>query len=105
MSVLKVIIALLSQLVFLIKRKLCLLVSFDIETQFNFVFRQRNSFIMENLKQIMSNVDSYMLSLIEAVEPIQSNDFPHPEGQLFAQTFLLAIVKNKTRCQGQIRNQ
>lgn len=61
---------------------------------------------MENFKQIMANVDSYMLKLIEAVESIESNDFPHPEGQLFAQIFPLSIVKNKTHCcQGHIRNQ
>lgn len=36
---------------------------------------------MENVKQIMLNVDSYMTKLIEAIELIETVDFPHSEGQ------------------------
>lgn len=38
---------------------------------------------MENIKQLMANVDSYMTRLIEAVEVIETGDFPHSEGQFF----------------------
>lgn len=38
---------------------------------------------MENIKQLMANVDAYMTRLIEAVEVIETGDFPHSEGQFF----------------------
>lgn len=41
------------------------------------------TFNMENIKQLMANVDAYMTRLIEAVEMIESGDFPHSEGQFF----------------------
>lgn len=44
---------------------------------------------MENIKQLMANVDSYMKKLIEAVELIETGDFPHSEGQFFIFLFVL----------------
>jgi hypothetical protein len=90
----------LSQLVFLISSKLFLFSAYiDIKSQFNLLFGERNSRIMEDFKQIMANVDSYMSMLIE------SHDFPHPEGQF--KFFRSLLWKTKRFCQGQygINNQ
>lgn len=59
---------------------------------------------MENFKQIMKNVDDYMLKLIEAIETIEPGEFSHPEGQFSKDTLLcyrLYIVKRTKLYQGQ----
>lgn len=60
-------------------------------------WRKLASVIMENVKQIMSDVDAYMTKLIESIELIETGDFPHSEGQFFIRYFgcLLLIVKRK----------
>ena len=38
---------------------------------------------MEDIKQLLKNIDSYMAKLIELVELIEIGDFPQSEGQFF----------------------
>lgn len=49
---------------------------------------------MENIKQLMANVDSYMTRLIEAVELIEAGDSPHSEGQFsFSFCFCVSLLR------------